>query len=640
MSRTGGTTEESIKVKRTRRLPLAERLLPYTPPWILGFLALPVGGLIHWKGSGPLMTVILTVCSGVLTWATYTTWDRRHEHTRTAATVITAGFTGWLVACTSASPATRPMFTTWLIMWVMLSLVWNIRHAGITSANKHDQPSNRVESAWAPIHALKRSRTKNVRTKDGAVEITIQHPGGEATTEDVRANRTKIAGRFAVDDSAVSVSSVPGRADQTRVTVRPDNPTVRVISWPGLSAPGRSVADAPLRIGARADSTPLYYYVTGKDDEDDPRPLPHTLWTGMSGSGKTEAFCVSVLEIRSRTDAVPVVGDPEKFMQSFGDIADAFPIAADGPEQTAQLIRNLPEAIRYRAYLLGKHGYKQWEPECYTKHGIPAVVYHVEEAASVLAKNEDFNTSIRTARSVGISISASMQVAVFRSMPREARAQFGNSLAFGVREALDAKFALLDSTLAAGADPTRWANNHPGRCYGEVVGVDQGKWAMESRVYRVTYAEKRAALEATQPHWAVLDPGTAMRLGMHIDRPDASVLAGTEDFLDPASAEEEDATVRLGKTVVELSTEGRPSTADAREMVLSRIEGLELEGRQTISPADFDQVVTLTGRHRTWIYTELDRLASSGRLERVPGDRREYRIVPQRINGATLLKPL
>lgn len=639
MSRSDGSvTEESVKVKRTRRLPLGERLLPYVLPWGLGFVTLPVGAVLRWKAGSPGMTVLVAACAAVLTWVTYTTWDRRHEHTRIAATVITGGFTGWLVACTAASPVTRPMLTAWLVMWIMLSLTWNIRHAGISASNKHDQPRGRAESAWEPIKALKRSRTKDVTTDNGAVHIKIQHPGGRATTDDVRASKSKIAGRFAVDESAVSVSGVPGRADQSMVTVRPDNPTSGPVPWPGLSAPGKSVADKMIRIGVRADGSPLGFWITGDDEVS--RPAPHTLWSGMTGSGKTEAFVVAVLEMRSRTDCVPVVADPVKFMIDFGDVADAFPIAADGPDQTAQLIRNLPETLRYRAWLLGKLGYKQWVPECYTKHGIPVVAIHVEEAAAALAGSEDFKTAVMGARALGMPISASLQVAVFRSIPREARSQFGNSLAFGVKEMQDAKFALTDGTLAAGADPTRWGANHPGRCYAEVVGTPDSEWAMECRVHRVSLKEKRAALDATRPHWAQLDPGTAQRLGQGINRPDASVMAGISGMGSAPGDREETDPVRLGKTIVDLSTEGRPSRDDAREMVGSRIDDLEMRGAGTVGIADFADMVSMLGRHRTWLYLELDRQASAGRLERVPGEGREYVIRPRMSNGKHAVSPV
>lgn len=627
----GGVTEESVKIKRKGHEPLKYAVIPWATPWGLGFITLPLGAVLHWQASSPLMAVLVTLCAGTLTWVTFKTWSRRHEHTRYAATAFMAGLSGWLVASTVTDPGTRPMVTAWVMLWVMLSATWNIRHGAISTQNKHDQPSSRTETAWAPIRNLKKSRTKDVKTSpDGAVRITVQHRPGDATTDDVRAGRKHIASRFAVDDAAVSVADVPGRADRTYVTVRPDNPTSRPVLWPGLSAPGKSIADAPVRIGVRADGSPLAFWMTGDDALS--RPAPHTLWTGMTGSGKTESFCTAVLEMRSRTDCVPVVGNPVKFMIDFGDIADAFGIAADGPEQTAQLIRNLPETLRYRAWLIGRLGYKQWVPECYTKHGIPLVPVHIEEAASALAKNEGFNEAMRTARALGMPISAAMQVAVFRSLPREARAQFGNSLAHGVKEMQDARFALTDATLSAGADPTRWGANHPGRMYAELTGVPEEQWSMECRAYRVTLAEKRAALEMTRPHWAQMDPGTFERLNRGIDRPDVQVLSGVGDGSDLPEPEDdtEVITVKLTNPVV---PGGKPGTDDAREMVGSRIDQLEMQGADQVGFGDFADLVPLLQRHRSWVYLELDRQAAAGRLVRTEGAERRYLIRSRASNG-------
>ncbi len=634
------TTEESVKIKRKGHEPLKIAMIPWVTPWAVGFVTLPLGAVLNWQAHSPGMAVIVTLCAGTLTWITYKTWSRRHEHTRYAATAMMAGLTGWLVASTAINPGTRPMVTAWLVLWAMLSLTWNIRHGAISSTNKHDQPSGREESAWKPIRGLKKSRTKDVKTTpDGAVRVTVQHAPGEATTDDVQASRKNIASRFAVDESSVSVSKVPGRADRTYVTVRPDNPTKKAVTWPGPSAPGQSIADAPVRIGVRADGSPLAFWMTGDDSVS--RPSPHTLWTGMTGSGKTESFCTAVLEMRSRIDCVPVVADPVKFMIDFGDIADAFAIAADGPEQTLQLVRNLPETLRYRAHLIGRLGYKQWVPECYTKHGIPLVPVHIEEAASVLASNDSFNEAMRVARALGMPISAAMQVAVFRSLPREARAQFGNSLAHGVKEMQDAKFALTDGTLNAGADPTRWGPNYPGRMYAEVIGVPEDQWAMECRAFRVTLAEKRACLEATQPHWAQMDPGTFELLNRGIEVPDRVVPNGSDTKVTapgwsaegPAETPAEDSEVPMVKLSHPVVPNTKPSTEDAREMVGSRIDQLEMQGFAEVVPADFMDLVKILRRDRTWVYIELDRQAASGRINRVEGKERRYSINLRASNG-------
>jgi hypothetical protein len=377
----------------------------------------------------------------------------------------------------------------------------------------------------------------------------------------------------------------------------------------------------------------MSFWVTGDDEVS--RAAPHTLWTGMTGSGKTAGFILASLEMISRTDCVPVVADPEKLMLSFGGVLDIYDIAADGPEQTEQLIRNLPDTLRYRARLLGSLGYEEWEPECYTRHGIPVVPIHIEEAAGYLAGNKDFNKAIILARALGMPISASLQVAVFRNLQREARSQFGNSLAFGVKELQDAKFALTDGTLNAGADPTRWGNNEPGRCYAETVGVPSEEWAVKCRTFKITKAERRAAIEASnEAGRARMDQGTFDLLSRGITRP-VRMVVGVPDLANIADLGEAD-TIDMTKEVADRptlimvkgeATEERPPADVAREMMLDRLDELEEQGKTIVVVADFAPVADLLDRHRTWPFTELRRIERTGRVEKVKDVKGQWRIV-------------
>lgn len=631
--------KEEMTITRHRVLPVGRLLLPYATPWMIGFATLPLGALLHWKASSPLMMAVITACAGALTWSVYRLWDRRHTYTQRLATVYTGTFGLWLLG--AAAVGVIPVLTPWAVVWVMTSLLWNVRLGSITVTNKHDKIAGEPETAWGPIKALKGVRTKKaalVSDESGQkkVEIRIQHPAGQSTTSDVQTVRDNVAGRFAVGPDDVSVRPVPGRADQTDIIVRTDKPTKRVLTWHGPYAAGKSIADAPVRIGVRASGQPFAFWIVGDDAES--RPLPHTIVSGMNGSGKSEAMIIADLEIRARTDALSVVANPVKFQIDFGDIADLYPIAAEGEQQTRQLIDNLPEAGEYRAWVLGRLGYKQWEPECYTKHGIPLVFIRIEEAASVLAGSKPFKRATETFRALGMPLCASMQVAVFRNIDREARSQFGNSLAFGVADMQDAKFVLTGDTLSAGADPTAWKNNQPGRLYGELTGFPPELWPEDARVERASREAKRAAIEATKPHWAVLDAGTALRLGKGIERPDSTVtatLAGLGQFGRPVGdmPGHRPDTVPAFTVVRGGSADGtgaeRMPTEDAREMVEARICDLERERPDGIvSARDFDDLVTVIGRKTTWIYYELDRWAKRGRLEVIDGPGRRWKIIP------------
>jgi hypothetical protein len=622
-------TSEEVKIRRQGHSTMGHRAFPFLLPWGLLVLVYLVSVVTWLTFHNPLAYVLLAIMVGGLTWVTRTTWKVRHQHARNAATAFTGGMGVWLLAATWIGPFHQLTAYAWVLIGAFLAATWNIRYAGLTPTNKHDQPmTTHVE----PLHAIKKLksfRTKKVKEGDGFADIYLQGDG-RATADDVRSRTKNIAGVYGVDPSSVTASDVPGRGDQVKVTVRPDNPTSAVVSWSGTSAPGKSVAEAPLRIGKRADGTPLALWVVGKDDPDDPRPLPHTLWTGMNGSGKTSALVNAIIDGRSRTDFVPVVGDPVKFMQSFGDVADALAIAAAGRQQTERLITNLPETIAYRADLLGRLGYQQWEPECYTLHGIPLVFFSIEEAAVVVAKNEAFKSATATARSVGIAISASMQVAVYRNIERETRSQFSNSLAFGVSEMQDAAFALTPGTLAAGADPTRWKNNEPGRCYAELIGYPSDQWVMECRAAYSTRSQRRAELEMSRPHWAQLDSGTAMLLGAGIERPDAALPYDTIKVPDP----EQRPVQTLEMPPVKLSLV-KPTPEGARDMVDDMITTLDANGVQVITYSDLEGLTEQTGRSRSWVYSQMDRLEHQGRLVPEPGSVKSYRIQHQVSDGQT-----
>lgn len=628
MSRRNGMTQEDIAITRTRLMPVRFRVLPFLTPWALGLLTLPLGAALHRWASSSLWMPVLTACAAGLTWATYRLWDRRHVHTQRLATGYAGALGLWLVL--AAAVGVMPMIKVWAVAWVMTSALWNIRLGSISVTNKHDKIAGEPETAWEPIRGLKGVKTKFAKliTTDAGhpkVQLRLQHPPGQSTTEDVQAVRANVAGRFAVDPDDVVVHSVRGRGDQTDVDIVADNPTKQVVGWPGLTDVGKSIADAPVRIGVRTSGDPFAFWIVGDDSVS--RPLPHTLVSGMNGSGKSEAMIVADLQIRARLDALSVVANPVKFAMDFGDVADMYPIAAEGEQQTRQLIDNLPEAGEYRAWLLGRLGYKQWEPECYLKHGVPLVFLRIEEAASVLAGNKPFKRATETFRALGLSICASMQVAVFRNIDREARSQFGNSLAFGVADDQDARFVLTTKTLQAGANPTAWKNNEPGRLYGEVTGFPDELWAESARAYKVTRAEKRAAIEMTKPHWAQLDEGTALRLGKGINRPDTSITA----TLPTLGAVVQVPEGKPGLFVVQGGGAGRMPTEDAREMIASLIDDLEGDRADKIITAkDFDHLVGMIGRAPSWIYWELDRQEKRGRLERLsdqPG--RVYKIVPE-----------
>jgi hypothetical protein len=641
-----GNTKEEINIQRTRHLPLRYRAQPYLTPWFLMGGVFVIAAITHQFMNGPVALFFLAVWvmgAAVVTWKT---WDMRHEHARVAATGFTAGMGTWLLLATAAGPVWTPMIYMYVLGGSFLALTWNIRYAAITPTNKHDKLKTGPVDSITEVKGLKNTVTgkvKKIVDKAGErVEIILNHPHGKNTTKDVRKRKDNIAGLHGVGTDNVRVSEVDGRGDKTKVTIRLSNPTTDVVPYPGLSAPGRSIADAPLRTGKREDGQDSGHWITGNDETS--RAASATLYSGQTGSGKTEAAILAFLEMISRTDcAPPIVADPEKFMLSFGHIMDIFDLCADGPDATLQLVSNLPDAMRYRAKLLGSLGFhKGWTPRAWTEHRIPVQPIHVEEAAGYLANNPSFNKALTLCRALGLPISASMQVVGYKQMDRASRSQFGNSLAFGVRERQDAVFALLDETLRAGADPSRWANNHPGRHIAEVTGVPSDEWAMTHRTFKITDEELQATIEMCRnAGWAKCDPGTFDLLSKGIERPrkmivpepdwrslDTAPTVDLSDFRPPAEPVRP-YLIKGGAGPVAPAPDGAEN--EARKLVSLRIQELRDSGITELTKDDFADLDL--PRDRTWIFHELARRVKIAELRRFPGKDAKYEILPVAEQG-------
>jgi len=643
---------------------LSSKAMPYLIMPLICVFAMPVALLAHWQwGNDPAMTTAMGISAVLITGYTHITWSRRHEHTRNTATLATGGVSGWIVFAAATDPTNRGMVNAWALGGLVLSAVWDIRYASLSTPHETDKSAGEPDTLMSKIQSLTGARTKKVKETEGRIDAKVQLKPGEATVSDVQADKDRIASAVGMGADQVTVTPVKGRADQVRLSFQITEGLKDAVSWTGLSAPGTSVADSPLMFGQRANGNPLGIWVCGKEDAKSPRPLSHGLCTGQTGSGKTETVVTIILEGRSRIDFVPIVGDPAKFAQGFGAIADCLAIAAKTKAQVNQLIRNIPDAIAYRSDLLGSLerpdgtiGYSQWEPECYTARGIPLVFIDIEEATDVLSSSDDeMYEAIRKARSVGIFVMVSLQSAGHTDIDRKTRGQFGQSLCHGVGEDMDAKFALNPNTRAAGADPTKWSNQYPGSLFAEVVGDPREDWAVEARTAYIPREEKRRIISETKPNWAKLDPGTAMYLERGITVPDEKLTAPLPAIKQDAEEDEENVFDLTGisteEGVFDVTQPIPEPTHDvhfplnggekkrgisreaAQALIEQRIDELETAGADVVTFADLADLKVTTGYSRGWVYGELNRLVQDGRLTQENG-KPPYRIRARMLNGS------
>lgn len=671
--RRGGRINVSRRTSDT-----GDRLMPYLVPVALCLSAMPVSLIGHWQwGDKPLMTALMALASAGLSGFTYSTWGTRRRTTRTTASVFVLAVSLWMTFAVATDPLSPVMINAWIYGTLVLSAAWGIRHASMSRHHEEDISEGQKDTFLDRLGGLFESLTSK-EIKDHGNRITAEYavPPGEFTVEDVQAEIKRVAGALEVPVSAVTITEpAPNRV---LFSVQPGDPLGSgPIMYPGPSHPGRSVADAPLRFGWRMNDTPVGLWVCGDERKD--RQQSHLLDVGMTGAGKSETVSTIIIEGRSRTDFVPVVADSRKFDQAYGDIADTLALSASDEEQTLRLISNFPAVAAYRAKLLGNleradggRGYKQWEPECWTLHKVPLVFLVVDEAASVISRNDDFNEGVRLFRSLGIFLVAGLQTAIGSDIDRKIRDQFGQALAHGCKSPLDAGFVLTDDTLKAGADPTKWQANKAGAFFGELTGTSKEQWHLECRSFLTDHPDdrtvKRRALEASRPTWASLDEGTLYHLGQGLAMPDTALpvhgayrpvqtpsvqtIPTTPEKEDRPVSEytpdldPEDQNVDVTKSiprnpalVSEPFETDRPeeewAPEDAREAFDLRLEHLIAdEHAETVRLSDFSEVIRKVGRSPKWGYNQLTRLEQKGVIKADPAGSRTYRVVTQpRSNG-------
>lgn len=649
---------------------LGKEAAPYVAPWLLSLGAMPVAVVIHLTiGNDGSWMLILGGLFTLMTFGTWWTWKARRAETRITVTVLVGAALAWIGLAGAATPWSGDLLKAWVIGGFAGSLFWTIRHAGVVAGHDRD----RVESgsgSWLgdKISAFKGAKVDKRAVKETADELriptTLEAP---TTSSDAQRSREQIASVAGVGKDQVKVLKDASNEAKATVVFTRRTDTAKPVGYRGPSAPGQSCAAAPLYLGRRTDGSEITWWMPGSSDPASPRPVAHSKTTGVTGSGKTETICTAVLDMRWRTDIVPVIGDPAKFQQSFGDIAECLGLKATTKQQVMQLFDNLArEVVTYRAELLGSLersdggiGYKQWEPECYTRHGVPFLFVDIEEAADVVMdRDEEVDEAVRKLRSLGIKLNLSMQTMPHDNIPRKTRGQFSESLAHGQNEYQDAKYALSEHSLEAGADPTKWKNDSPGSLYAEVTGTDKNHWPVDGRAVYMTPAQKAMSIEGSRQYWAEIDPGTYERLALGIDPafPLPSEDDEDEDLYTDEELEQEEQIMEspfagvAGADPNEPLTPPRPGlnvqfsdapkaptmdTATARQHLQNRIDVLENSGQSEITFDDLADLPELVGRTPGWVYNNLSLLVDAGRLTmyRPPRGKAVYRILPRRATA-------
>lgn len=613
---------------------IGEKTAPYIAPWLVTIAAMPVAALIHFTiGQDGRWMAVLGCVFTAMTLGTWKTWKGRRPETRVTVTLLIGALLGWVAFAGAGVPWQGDMLKAWAVFGMSGSVFWMIRHAGVVAGHDKDKADADGQS-WLDkkIGAFRNSRVdrSSVQETDNELRWRTRLDAPTTATEAQHA-REQIAAVAGVGADQVSVLKVPGHEGEVDTVLTRKQDTSKPLRYRGPSAPGQSVAAAPLWLGRRTDGSDINYWIVGSTDPENPRPVAHTKCTGVTGAGKTDTICTAILDMRWRTDVVPVVADPAKFQQGFGDIEECLGLAAKDERQTKQLISNLKEVVEYRAGLFGTLeradgtiGYKQWEPELYTRHGIPFVFLDVEEAADVAMQMDlELDEAVRKLRSVGIHLCLSMQTMPHDNLPRKSRGQFSQSLAHGQNEFQDAKYALNAATLEAGADPSQWGPDAPGSLYAEMTGTDKTHWPIGGRVVHMSAAERRMSLDGSRQFWADLDPGTLERLSFALWEEEAVADEEEEEPMSPyegvAGADPNmpltPPPAGLGISFSDAPAAGAMSPVEARARLSNRLEIIARSGRTDLTYDDLEDLPAEVGKTPGWVYNQLKLLVDAGVLK-------------------------
>jgi hypothetical protein len=615
---------------------LGEKAAPYVAPWLLTGASMLAAAALHFSiGSDPTWMSVLAVFFTLMTGGTWATWKEHKHETRVTATLLTGLMLGWVLMAGAGVPWQGNLLKAYVTGGFCGSAFWCIRHAGIVGGHDRDRIKKDEGDGWlaGKVSAFKNSRVDKASVRATEDELrwrtTLDAP---TTASDAQHAREQVAAVAGVGADQVKILKVKGNEGKVDVVLNRAQDTSKPVKYRGPSAPGQSIAAAPLWLGRRTDGSDIDYWIVGSTDPNNPRAVAHTKCTGVTGAGKTETICTAILDMRWRIDVVPVVADPAKFQQSFGDIEECLGLAAKNDHQTKQLIANLPEVVRYRADLLGSleradggTGYKQWEPECWTRHRVPFIFLDVEEAADVASDMDlELDEAVRKLRSVGIHLCLSMQTMPHDNISRKTRGQFSQSLAHGQNEYQDAKYALSVNTLEAGADPTKWGSDAPGSLYAEMTGTDKTHWPIDGRAAYMTLAEKQMCIAGSRQFWAELDEGTYERLSLGLEEQEEPELDEEDEIPEPTQEEltgmEADPNKPLTPPAASFAfgpQEEKPrlSTEEARRRLMNRLEVLARGGHFDVTYDDLADLPGEVGRSSAWVYENLGLLVGAGVLK-------------------------
>ncbi|MFI2349718.1 sporulation protein SsgA [Streptomyces sp. NPDC019443] len=622
---------------------LASKAIPFVPPFAVWLAEWPVALAAHWQwGGSSVASAFLTLAAvgvtGTTLWAGI---EARMKMQRLVqATATAAAATGWFAAAAIGGPTHELAVNSWLMGGPTIALLWAVKMVMRTSPDQAATSENSEEKGLLAKIGLARAQAKGIKAEPNKVTVPVELDRGKQTHDDAAKAAKGLAGVLGVPENAVRWERDPEDAGRGQYVVIPEDMLKTPTPWPGPSAPGGSIGDAPIPIGIYEDGPAAGMWFSG--DEEAGRNAGNWQLMGMTGAGKSQGGRVSLTDLMTRRDVAIIAMDPSKGVQTFGPILGGIDWAAFTMAECRAVISSLPAMITARANELGKHGYDQWTPEAGAKLNMPYLIIWCEEVAKLFREGEDLLPTIQEIRSAGGSLVFSLQRSSHTVMDTDVRANIAGGAAFGVNSSVDAGFVLSDDTIDAGARPEQWKNLKPGYCYLEGPGIPEDRFATPVRTYLL---DKDYATQVIAAYSSVrfkgLGPVTEQAAGQAYAgrKRYTSISQAAQPVAEPAGEEGLDADdmalhqtdpeyadlhVDIDKPLppvpggMDIPLASAPPETKSREQALEELEQVLNEfvdrGQLTFGPKDITPELGRIGKSASWVRKEFRRLETEGLL--------------------------
>lgn len=577
---------------------LLKPYLAWIGTFFLSIVLWLVGHISYFGGHYNLVVIAVLLCTVALSIFLWRASRTRRDFGRQHGVLTLAAVGIWIGFAILYAPWHPIVSLVWFIFGIAFAGSWNIRTA--VKSEKRDDPM----SEFFKNRGLDGTKTTIVENTKDRLRGIIQVKRGENTIDDAQKYKVHLASLLKAPRNAVRIEPDNNDASKGYFTViRRDllNEIVPLVPSPEQTSPNDK-------------------FSIGRYENGDPAELNlhskrlggiHMLIQGMNGSGKSEAAKVIFARAFNHKNSAVIVVDVTKGSQTLNLARNGFHLVVSEEQMAEALFKRFARTIKDRADRLGELNKTKWDEES----GLTFLYVHIEEASGLIADNPPFIKMMETARSVGISITASLQRASYVALDTAARAQFSAVMCFGVQDMKDAAFALPDDVIAAGADPSVWRNSKPGYAYLVHPEVDQEKWVMPLRSALITDEQLHNAANAR-----ILEPidSITMRSLQDIFEANKQTVVIEPPVVTDATEEEleelEELQSQFETSFLEFDTQEKMSTQDSQDYLISKLRDMKDSGENSFSAPELSDVLLYTGRSRAWLHKQLAKLVADGTL--------------------------